>query len=107
MLVLFNNLRSVGMMKDKLAGLFGNMNRYHKSNEESMWLSLYNADSFSFNRKPSAEFYVAYPFITIIGGIQPSILKKVFAGDMRRYGMADRSLYVYDPGLRKEILGDE
>jgi hypothetical protein len=104
--VLSGNWRGSGVMMDELAGFFGNMNRYNGGNEVPMWLSFYNAEPFSSNRKTSEDSYVAHPFVSVIGGIQPGILKKVFAGDMQINGMVDRFLFVYNNG-RKEVPGEE
>lgn len=105
--VLSDNWHGVGVMMDELAGFFGNMNRYNNGNEVPMWLSFYNAQAFSSNRKTSNDSYVAHPFVSVIGGIQPGILKKVFAGDMQINGMIDRFLFVYNVNVRKEVPGDD
>jgi hypothetical protein len=105
--VLSGNWRGSGVMMDELAGFFGNMNRYNSGNEVPMWLSFYNAQAFSCNRKTSEDTYVAHPFVSVIGGIQPGILKKIFAGDMQINGMVDRFLFVYNANGRKEVPGDE
>ncbi len=105
--VLSDNWHGVGVMMDELAGFFGNMNRYNNGNEVPMWLSFYNAQAFSSNRKTSHDSYVAHPFVSVIGGIQPGIMKKIFAGDMQINGMIDRFLFVYNMHLRKEVPGDD
>lgn len=105
--VLSDNWHGVGVMMDELAGFFGNMNRYNNGNEVPMWLSFYNAQAFTSNRKTSHDSYVAHPFVSIIGGIQPGIMKKVFAGDMQINGMIDRFLFVYNLNVRKEVPCDD
>jgi len=105
--VLSDNWHGVGVMMDELAGFFGNMNRYNNGNEVPMWLSFYNAQAFSSNRKTSNDSYVAHPFVSVIGGTQPGIMKKIFAGDMQINGMIDRFLFVYNVNVRKEVPGDE
>lgn len=105
--VLSDNWHGVGVMMDELAGFFGNMNRYNNGNEVPMWLSFYNAQAFSSNRKTSHDSYVAHPFVSVIGGIQPGIMKKIFAGDMQINGMIDRFLFVYNVNARKEVPADE
>lgn len=105
--VLSDNWHGVGVMMDELAGFFGNMNRYNNGNEVPMWLSFYNAQAFSTNRKTSNDSYVAHPFVSVIGGIQPGIMKKIFAGDMQINGMIDRFLFVYNVNLKKEVPGED
>jgi hypothetical protein len=105
--VLSDNWHGVGVMMDELAGFIQNWNRYNNGNEMPMWLSFYNAQAFSSNRKTSHDSYVAHPFVSVIGGIQPVIMKKIFAGDMQINGMIDRFLFVYNVIVRKEVPGDD
>lgn len=104
---LSDNWHGAGLMLDELAMLFGNMNRYNNGNEVPMWLSFFNALAYSLNRKTSDDLYVAHPFISVIGGIQQGILKKLFTGDMLINGWADRYIYGCAIDVRKEVPGDE
>lgn len=105
--VLSDNWHGAGVMMDELAMMVGNMNRYNSGNEVPMWLSFFNALAYSLNRKTSDDLYVAHPFVSVIGGIQPGILKKLFAGDMQVNGWADRYIYGYAMDARKEVPDDE
>lgn len=70
-----------GMLQvfDELAGMFANFGRYNKSDESQKLLSIYNNETFSINRKSKAPIYCQEPCLSIIGGIQPSVLAKVFS----------------------------
>lgn len=104
--VLSDNWHGVGLMLDELSMLFGNMNRYNNGNEVPMWLSFYNAQAYSLNRKTSDDLYVPNPFISTIGGIQQGILVKTFAGDMLINGWIDRYIFTIPANIKKEVPTD-
>jgi hypothetical protein len=104
---LYNNQRGLGVLFDELAGFFGNMNRYNSGSEMPFYLSAYNCQSYSSNRKTTEDVYLSDPFLCIIGGIQPAILSKTFSDEMQDNGAKDRFLFCYPEGLKKEIPTDE
>jgi hypothetical protein len=105
--VLSDNWHGVGLMMDELSGFFGNMNRYNNGNEVPMWLSFFNAQAYSLNRKTSDDLYVPHPFVSTIGGIQQGILVKVFVGDLLVNGYIDRCIFCMPIGIKKEVPTDE
>ena len=103
---LYNNHHGLGIAVDELAGFFAQLNRYSKGGDVQFFLSLFNGQNIVVNRKSAGSFPINNPFASIIGGIQPGVMKTVFTPDMWSNGMGDRFLYCYPAGLKKEIAGD-
>lgn len=98
--ILAENERGLLVERDELSGFFASMDRYSGSRKVSAdaaaWLSMYNASSLSVDRKMDRQAtYIRSAFINITGGIQPSILHKVLAGEHTENGMASRFLCAY------------
>ena len=85
------------IFRDELAGLIKDFNRYNnKSGEEETMLSVWSANGFAVNRKTSEPVYVKNPFLSIIGGIQPSIVPEAFGGKKwESNGFVARWLFVW------------
>ena len=96
--VLSGNPRGVGVHKDELKGWFSSFDSYrNKGSDTENWLSLYDGDPITINRKGSQEVVnVAEPFVSVIGGIQPNVLKRLFCGNLSENGFFHRILYVND-----------
>lgn len=102
-----NNSRGLGILFDELAGFFGGLNRYNSGNELPFYLSVYNCQSYTSNRKTSDDVYLSDPYLSIAGGIQPAILIKLFCEELQDNGTKDRFLFCYPHNLKKEIPTDE
>lgn len=89
-----NDMYGIGIYVDELAGWIDNFNRYNKSGEESAYLSLFDGSTFKVIRKTQYTRYVKDPFASIIGTIQPDILKRLFRQKISN-GFAPRFLYFY------------
>ena len=53
------------------------MNKYRDGSDLSFWLTSFNGGSYSSNRKTSGNTFVDSPFVPVIGGIQPSDIRRV------------------------------
>jgi hypothetical protein len=106
-LVLSENPRGLVMVRDELMGLIAGMNQYKggKGSDRQVYLALWSGDTISIDRKSDrsqegAPLYVADPFTSIVGGIQPTILERL-RGDAARGqlapddGFLDRFLIVH------------
>lgn len=84
------------IIRDELVGLLKDFNRYHQSGEEETMLSIWSGSGISVNRKTSEPVYVKNPFLSIIGGIQPSIVSEAFGGkNWESSGFVARWLFVW------------
>jgi len=104
--VLAANPRGVLAHKDELAGHFHQMNQYRSGADEQRWLSMFTAQRVSVNRAGSGLLVVETPLISIYGGIQPGILKRLFDTSRRESGMLARFLVAYPPQVVSPFSDD-
>ena len=93
------NLMGLAAEYDELSGLLGGFDKYSngKGSDRAVYLSLYDAASLTVDRKTSGSIYVERGAVSIIGGIQPGILRKSFGTMERDSGMLARFLLVQPP----------
>jgi putative DNA primase/helicase len=105
--VLKESTRGVLVAKDELAGWIRGMDQYKaggKGSDRQFWLSAWNSDPITVDRKGTPEaLMVSEPFVGISGGIQPEVLKDLSRGP--EDGMLDRFVCAYPepvaPGWRE------
>src|SRR5690625_5149123 len=85
----------VGVFKDEWAGWLKDMNKYREGSDLEFWLSTWSGSSINVNRLTTAGSFVESPFIPVIGGIQPNVLKDLFTQDKKDNGFMDRMLISY------------
>jgi hypothetical protein len=103
--ILRENPRGLLLEADELAGWFGSFDRYtNKSGDVARWLSIFNADAITIDRKtaPVRVIHVPRPSVCVVGGIQPAILKKSLTDEHRQNGLAARLLLVSPPRVAKQ-----
>jgi hypothetical protein len=95
------NPKGCGIVYDELAGFIGRFNRYSAGADEQMFLSLFNGDSIIRTRMDSkTNAAIEKTFLTIVGTIQPGVLKAVFQGKADS-GFFDRWLMCYPENVIK------
>ncbi len=102
-----HNKRGIGVYSDELAGWFKNFNRYHKGAEQEFWLSVWSNKPINIDRISKEPIYIPYPFIPIVGNIQPSILFELSKNSRAQNGFIDRILFAYPEGLEKLCWSDK
>lgn len=97
--ILQANPRGVLLARDELAGWLGGFDRYAntKGADAAHWLSMYNAESLLVDRKTSGTFHVPLAAVSIVGGIQPGILRRALGAENRENGLAARLLLTMPP----------
>lgn len=100
------NPNSVGVFKDELAGWFKDMNKYREGSDLEFWLSTWSGKAISLNRKTAKSAFVDKPLVSVLGGIQPSILNSFYTDDNKDNGFMDRMLLSY-PDLEIEKWNDK
>jgi len=75
--------RGLLVTPDELAVFLRSMDAYRggKGADRAHWLSLYNGDALKVDRKTSDQIFVRYTSVSVVGGIQPSILQKTWQED--------------------------
>jgi hypothetical protein len=79
--------RGLTVTPDELAVFFRSMDAYRrgKGADRAHWLSFYNGDALKVDRKTSEQIFVRYTSVSVVGGIQPAILQKIWQED-REFG---------------------
>lgn len=93
--LLKDNPRGVSIHADELAGLMKNMNRYNSGSDLETYLSIFNNASITINRKKDFPIQVDKPYVSILGTIQPGILKELYKDGKRENGFTDRVLFSF------------
>jgi hypothetical protein len=84
------------LYRDELSGWFSDFGRYNKSGEIGHYLSIFDNNSFSVNRKNDDPLLIPKPLLNIFGTIQPSVLENVLnKNNAEQSGFAQRFLYLY------------
>jgi hypothetical protein len=99
------NKNAVGVFKDELAGWIKDMNKYRAGSDVETWLSAWSGTMINVNRKTAKSAFLENPFISVLGGIQPSILTQFFTQENKDNGFVDRLLICY-PELEIEDFND-
>jgi 3-methyladenine DNA glycosylase Tag len=91
--LLKENPNGIGIVKDELNGLFKEMSRYNSAGVLEFLLSAYSGGQFIKNRATQDSTTIDNIFLSIIGTIQPQVLKQM-ANTNTDNGFIDRWLYV-------------
>ncbi|MCK4658239.1 MAG: DUF3987 domain-containing protein [Phycisphaerae bacterium] len=97
--ILQANPRGVLLSRDELAGWFGSFDRYTSKGggDVANWLSLFNGESVTVDRKTSPTIHVPNGLVSVTGGIQPGILAKMMTSEHREAGLQARFLSASPP----------
>jgi hypothetical protein len=99
------NPRGMLMIAKELAGLFLNMGRYSRGQDNEFWLESYDGKPYTVERMGRPAIAVDHLLVGIVGGLQPDKLSRSFSGDAD--GMYARFCFAWpsEPGYRP--LSDE
>lgn len=99
--MLQSNPRGVVRIQDELAGFFAGQNQYKsgsKGSDEQDYLSIFGSRPWRKDRKAAGgSVYVPLPFVSIVGTIQPEVLRRCLTRDRLESGMAARFLLAWPP----------
>ncbi|MEN9664323.1 MAG: hypothetical protein RLZZ326_686 [Planctomycetota bacterium] len=110
--LLSENPRGLFLANDELASWFGSFDRHSAGKggaEASRYLPMHGAEPLSVDRKVGTVRTVGVPAasLSVTGGIQPGILRRVFSSQHRESGMAARFLVAYPPRRPKRWTDEE
>jgi hypothetical protein len=84
------------LYRDELSGWFSDFGRYAKSGEAGHYLSIFDNQPFSINRKKDRPQLLTEPSLNIFGTIQPSVLSELLGkNNFEQSGFAPRFLFLY------------
>ncbi|HHW11265.1 MAG TPA: DUF3987 domain-containing protein [Firmicutes bacterium] len=94
--MLFYNKDGIIYIDDELRGWLGGMERYNRGGggDEPRYLSLWNGDPVTVNRKGRDPIYVDNACLCVLGGIQPWFLKELQERGQIKDGLFARMLVV-------------
>ena len=106
--VLDSNPSGVLLQKDELAGWIKEMDRYRQGGGDmENWNSIFSLQQIRVNRASGNNLFVSDPYVSIVGTVQPRILKNLSPdGAMIDNGFLDRMLFVYPENERKDWVLD-
>ncbi len=102
--ILNNNRRGCLVFRDELAAWLQSFDQFKDRGSSDLqgWINLFNGDSLTVNRKTNDEHtFTENPFVCVLGGIQPPILKRISKPEHAESGLLHRILMVR-PGRRKK-----
>ena len=104
--ILGQTKRGIFVFVDELKGWISSFNKYRNGGGDlEQWLSLYNGVPITVNRKGEDDIiFVADPFVSVIGGLQPGILPRLFGGSNMDNGLFYRLLFVNNNDDGKPLL---
>jgi hypothetical protein len=75
--------RGLVVALDELAVFLRSMDAYRRGRgaDRAHWLNFYNGDSLKIDRKNSDQIFVHYTSVSVVGGIQPAILQRLWQED--------------------------
>lgn len=93
---LCNNTTGIIEYSDEIATKMNNVGRYNNAKDLSPELSLWDGTDIIINRKGEDPMVIQRPFCSVMGTIQPSIIKSVFgAMNLVHSGYVQRCLWIY------------
>jgi hypothetical protein len=106
--VLLHNPRGVLAYRDELAGWFGSFDQYAPKGttgaDAANWLSMFNAGTIIVDRKNGEPRTLSIPWaaVSVCGGIQPGLLRRVLGKEHRESGLPPRFLLTWPPRKAKQ-----
>ena len=107
--ILVMNPRGVLVRKDELSHWLASFDQYKnaRGSDISRWLSLHTAVSLAVDRRTDSRHYrIANPRVSISGGIQPEILRRVLTPEFFERGLPARFIFAFPP-YRKDRWSEE
>ena len=103
--LLLQNWRGLLLVRDELSGWLGSFDRYSqgKGADAAKWLEMFGGRSMMVDRKSSLSktIYVPRAAVSVVGSIQPEILRRALGVEHRENGLAARLLLACPPRQAK------
>ena len=104
--LLLENPRGLLLARDELSGWIGSFDKYsggQVSGDSSFWLSSHNGEGIVVDRKTGKKrtMYIPQASVSVVGGIQPAILRRALGTEHWESGLAARLLLTCPPRQTK------
>lgn len=98
---LADNPKGLILVKDEVSGLFASFDAYRQGRgaDEQRWMEIYDGRTVKTDRKGGDRptIVATRPSVTIVGTIQPAVLRRVMTKQRRDSGFAARMLFAVPP----------
>jgi DNA polymerase I-like protein with 3'-5' exonuclease and polymerase domains len=110
--LLDDNRRGLLVYRDELAGWVGSFTRYKGKgggSDEPNWLSIHRGDALIYDRKTGdkTSVFVPHATVSVCGGIQPGVLKRLASQDLFDSGLVARLIFAMPPRTPKTWSDDQ
>lgn len=97
--ILKGNPRGLLLARDELSAWFGGFDRYSQARgaDEPAWLELHRAGRLTIDRKGGGTIAVPRAAVSVVGGIQPEVIRRLLTIERKHSGFAARMLFVWPP----------
>jgi len=100
-----NQKKGIGILRDELTAWIKDLNKYRPGSDLESYLSAFSGKPIIKNRVTAEDNYVSQSFISILGGVQPSILSMHYTTENKDNGLIDRILLCY-PKIKIEYFNE-
>ena len=89
------NPRGILKDADEILEWINGMNQLSRKEgtDEQFWMSAWNCKSYTAIRARNQKFHLSRPFVNVFGGVQPTVLYKLFKNDRDKTGFVYRLLF--------------
>lgn len=101
-----NNPKGLLLIADELNGWLKSMNKYRPGNDKEFWLSNWSGVLVKVSRSTKATNFIENPSVSILGGIQHSILQEVAKSGSLEDGLLYRILFTFPDSERKTYFSE-
>jgi hypothetical protein len=93
---LSENARGCNIVSDELITFLEGMNNYSKADQMSVYLSFWSNQPITIDRMgENIPILIQHPYVSILGGLQPRLIKKSFPTQKLNNGFFQRFLYAF------------
>ncbi|GJM61175.1 DUF3987 domain-containing protein [Persicobacter diffluens] len=89
-----DNPRGLLLFNSEILGWINSMDRYSKAGDQQYYLSLFDGDTINVDRAKT-HICVQHPFLSVLGGVQPSKLHDLFGEGRKDDGFMYRFLFTF------------
>jgi hypothetical protein len=102
-----DNVKGCTVLSDELSTFLEGMNNYSKSDQTSVYLSFWSNQPTSIDRVGNPiPLFIKHPYLSIIGGLQPRMLKQGFPIQKTNNGFLQRFLFAFPNTSLKHAIND-
>ncbi len=99
--VLSRNPKGLVLFQDELIAWINNLNQYRKGSDVEFWLSNWSNSGAKINRATKDPLFIPKPSVSVLGGLQPSVLDDLASNGKKDNGFLFRILFAFPEQQRK------